>query len=95
MKFLWENDGEWARTGHLPANRTVIESAAFKALPMRSNIAEISTIGRGMPNYVPRQRAIEIIVDQEIGNMLVSRKPLAQVQDAAETRVNKLLESVR
>jgi multiple sugar transport system substrate-binding protein len=95
MKFLWDNDGEWARTGHLPANRTVIESAAFKALPMRSNIAEVSSTGRGMPHNVPRQRAIEVIVDQEIGNMLLSKKPLVQVQEAAETRVNKLLDSVR
>jgi multiple sugar transport system substrate-binding protein len=95
LKFLWEHDGEWARTGHLPANRTVIESAAFKALPMRSNIAEISSTGRGMPHNVPRQRAIEVIVDQEIGNMLLSKKPLVQVQEAAETRVNKLLDSVR
>jgi multiple sugar transport system substrate-binding protein len=95
LKFLWEHDGEWARTGHLPANRTVIESAAFKALPMRSNIAEVSSTGRGMPHNVPRQRAIEVIVDQEIGNMLLSKKPLLQVQEAAETRVNKLLDSVR
>ncbi|MDO8778522.1 MAG: extracellular solute-binding protein [Burkholderiaceae bacterium] len=95
MKFLWDNDAEWARTGHLPTNRNIISSAAFKALPMRSNIAEISSIGRGMPHNVPRQRAIEIIVDQEIGNMLLSKKPIAQVQEAAETRVNKLLESVR
>ena len=41
------------------------------------------------------QRAIEIMVDQEIGNMLLSKKPVAQVQEAAETRVNKLLEGVR
>ncbi|MDO8319408.1 MAG: ABC transporter substrate-binding protein, partial [Rhodoferax sp.] len=95
MKFLWDNDVEWARTGHLPTSRKVIDSAAFKSMPMRSNIAEVSSTGRGMPHYVPRQRAIEIIVDQEIGNMLLSKKPIAQVQEAAETRVNKLLESVR
>ncbi|MCW8208788.1 extracellular solute-binding protein [Verminephrobacter aporrectodeae subsp. tuberculatae] len=94
MKFLWENNGEWARTGHLPANRTVIEGAAFKSLPMRSNITEIATTGRGMPGSIPRQRAIETILGQEIGNMLLSKKPVAQVQEAAETRVNKLLDSV-
>jgi len=95
MKFLWENNAEWARTGHLPTNRNVIASPAFKTLPLRNNIAEISSIGRGMPHNVPRQRAIEIMVDQEIGNMLLSKKPVAQVQEAAETRVNKLLEGVR
>lgn len=95
LKFLWDNDGEWARTGHLPANKTALNSAAFKALPMRSNIVELSSTGRGMPHAIPRQRAIEIAVDQEIGNMMVSKKPLAETQDAAESRVNKLLDSVR
>ena len=94
LKFLWDNDVEWARTGHLPANKTALNSAGFKALPMRANIVEISTTGRGMPHSIPRQRAIEIAVDQEIGNMMASKKPLKDTQDAAETRVNKLLDAV-
>jgi multiple sugar transport system substrate-binding protein len=95
LKFLWDNDVEWARTGHLPASKAALASAEFKALPMRDNIVEISTTGRGMPKTIPRQRAIEIAVDQEIGNMMVSKKPLEDMQNAAETRVNKLLDSVR
>jgi len=95
MKFLWDNNYEWARTGHLPANRTVIESAAFKALPMRNNIAVISTIGRNLPHSVPRQHAIQIALSEELITMQLSKKPVAQVQESAETRVNKLLDSVR
>ncbi|MDB5819934.1 MAG: extracellular solute-binding protein family 1, partial [Rhizobacter sp.] len=95
LKFLWDNDVEWARTGHLPANKTALASAEFKALPMRANIVELSSIGRGMPHEIPRQRAIEIAVDQEIGNMMVSKKSLAATQEAAETRADKLLESVK
>lgn len=95
MKFLWDNDLEWARTGHLPANRTVIESAAFKALPMRSNIAVISTIGLTLPHAVPRQHAVQIGLSEELITMQLSKKPVAQVQDSAETRINKLLDSVR
>jgi multiple sugar transport system substrate-binding protein len=95
LKFLWDNDVEWARTGHLPARKSALNSAEFKAMPMRSNITEISSIGRGMPHTIPRQRSIEIIVDQEIGSMLIAKKPLKDVQEAAQTRVNKLLESAR
>jgi multiple sugar transport system substrate-binding protein len=95
LKFLWDNDVQWARTGHLPANKTALASAEFKAMPMRSNIVEISSIGRGMPHTIPRQRAIEIAVDQEIGNMMVSKKSLQATQEAAESRVNKLLDAVR
>ena len=95
MKFLWDNDFEWARTGHLPANRTVIESAGFKALPMRSNIAVISTIGVTLPHSVPRQHAVQISLSEELITMQLSKKPVEQVQDSAETRINKLLDSVR
>jgi multiple sugar transport system substrate-binding protein len=95
MKFLWDNDGEWARTGHLPANRTVIESAAFKALPMRTNIAVISSIGVTLPHGVPRQHAVQMNLSEELITMQLSKKPVAQVQGSAETRVNKLLDSVR
>ena len=47
LKFLWDNDGEWARTGHLPANKTALDSAAFRALPMRRPSATgYSTVAR-------------------------------------------------
>jgi multiple sugar transport system substrate-binding protein len=95
MKFLWDNDLEWARTGHLPANRTVIESAAFKALPMRNNISVISTIGVTLPHNIPRQHAVQINLSEELITMQLSKKPVEQIQDSAETRVNKLLDSVR
>jgi len=95
LKFIWDNDVEWARTGHLPISKLTLASPGFKALPMRSNIAEISASGRGIPLSIPRQRAIQIAVDQEIGNMLTSKKSLKDMQNAAETRVNKLLDSVR
>lgn len=95
MKFLWDRDYEWARTGHLPANRTAAEREDFKKLPFRSNILEISSIGASLPNTVPRQRAIESIVGEEISNMLLAKKPIDAVQKSSEERVNKLLASAR
>ncbi|SDP37871.1 multiple sugar transport system substrate-binding protein [Rhodoferax sp. OV413] len=95
MKFLWDRDYEWARTGHLPANKTAAERDDFKKLPFRSNILEISSIGVSLPNSVPRQRAIESIVGEEMVNMMVAKKPIDAVQKSAEERVNKLLAGVR
>ena len=44
-----------------------------------------------LPNTVPRQCAIQEIVGDEVSNMLSSGKSVADVQQQAEDRVNKLL----
>jgi multiple sugar transport system substrate-binding protein len=91
LKFLYDHDADWARTGHLPARQSVIDSAAFNALPHRSAIKEISSTGYALPNTVPRQFAIQEIVGDEVSNMLTSGKSITDVQQQAEDRVNKLL----
>jgi multiple sugar transport system substrate-binding protein len=95
MKFLWDNEFEWSRTGHLPANKRVYDSAEFKSLPMRDKIIEISTIGRGLAHNVPRAAAVQQALSEELITMQLSKKTVQQTADAVETRVNKLLESVR
>jgi multiple sugar transport system substrate-binding protein len=95
MKFLFDRDFEWSRTGHLPANQKVIESAEFKALPFRSSILEISQTGIAIPLTVPRQRGLQDIVGEEIENMWLTNKPLDQVTKDGEARTNKLLSSVK
>ena len=91
LRFLWDNDFEWSRTGHLPARQSVADSATYKALPFRSNIAEITSTGYSVPSQVPRQRTVELAISEEVGAMLLSKKPLADVQTAIEQRVGKLL----
>jgi multiple sugar transport system substrate-binding protein len=91
LKFLYDHDADWARTGHLPARQSVIESATFNALPHRESIREISATGYALPNTVQRQFAIQQIVGEEISNMLSTGKPLADVQKDGETRTNALL----
>jgi multiple sugar transport system substrate-binding protein len=66
MKFLFDRDFEWSRTGHLPANKTVIDSDQFKKLPFRPSILEISQTGVAIPLTVPRQRALQDIVGEEL-----------------------------
>ena len=46
-------------------------------------------------NSVVRQRAIETIVGEEISNMTLSKKSVADTAKSAEERVNKLLSSVK
>jgi len=95
LRFLWDNDYDWSRTGHLPARRSVAESAEYKQLPFRANIAEITSTAYSVPSTVAHQRAVEVAVGEEIGNLCLSNKPLADVQSSAEQRVQKLLASAK
>jgi multiple sugar transport system substrate-binding protein len=95
LKFLWDRNYEWARTGHLPANQSVADSDTFKKLPFRSSILEITRTGVAMPNTIPRQRTIESVVGEELASVMLSKKPIPQAMKAAEDRVNKTLASVK
>lgn len=95
LKFVWERTAEWSRTGHLPVSKTVAESAAFRALPMRQALTEITQTGVGMPGNVPTQRAIELLIGEDVANVMISGKPVEDVQKSVEKRVNKALKKAR
>jgi multiple sugar transport system substrate-binding protein len=91
MKFFADNNFEWARTGHLPAFRDVIESERFKSLPHRRNIAVLATTGTPLPPEVQRQFAIQDIIGEELEPAIAGQKPVEQALVDAEHRINDLL----
>jgi len=95
LKFIWEHSDQWARSGNLPARRSVAASDAFRDLPFRKGLAEITTTGIAMPGNVPTQRAIEFEIGAGVGNVLVSRTPVDEVQDSVEKRVARVLKKAR
>ena len=86
-----EHNFAWARTGHLPAFQSTIDSARFKALPHRADIAPLATMGRPLPGYVRRQSAIEGIVGEEVAAAVNGQEPVEKALADAERRVNVLL----
>jgi multiple sugar transport system substrate-binding protein len=95
LKFIWDRSAEWSRTGHLPVRRSVAESAAFHALPLREPLAEITRTGIGMPSNVPTQRAIELLIGEDVANLMLSAKPIPDVQASVEKRVDTALKKAR
>ncbi len=91
FRFIAGHNYDWARTGHLPAFKAVVESAAFKALPHRTNIAPVAATGRPLPGGVQRQNAIEGLVGEEVAAAFNGQKPTRQALADAERRVNALL----
>ncbi|KQV52801.1 ABC transporter substrate-binding protein [Pelomonas sp. Root1217] len=95
LKFVWDHSAEWSRTGHLPVSKTVAQSDAFRALPLRAALTEITQTGVGMPGNVPTQRGIELLIGEDVANVMISGKPIDEVQDSVERRVNKALKKAR
>lgn len=90
LEHLFENDGAWARTGHLPTRRSVLASPEFRALPHRGTYARTSEIARSLPR-VERRRAIQAILGDELNAVwLVGRDPARALQ-SAQRRVRRAL----
>jgi multiple sugar transport system substrate-binding protein len=91
FKFMAAHNYDWARTGHIPAFKAVLDDPRFKALPHRSDIAPLASMGRPLPSYVQRQNAIEGIVGEEAVAGFTGQKSVPSALAAAERRVNELL----
>ena len=94
FRFMAAHNFDWARTGHIPAFKSVLNDPRFKALPHRADIALLASIGRPLPSYVQRQSAIEGIVGEETDAAFTGQKPIARALEDAERRVNALLAQV-
>jgi len=94
IRFMAEHNFDWARTGHLPAFRAVVDSPRFKALPHRQDIAPLASIGQPLPGFVQRQSAIEGLVGEEVAAAVNGQKPIDRALADAERRVNNLLQQV-
>ncbi|MDQ4087813.1 MAG: extracellular solute-binding protein [Pseudomonadota bacterium] len=94
FRFMAQHNFDWARTGHLPVFRAVIESERFRALPHREDIAPMATIGQPLPGYVRRQSAIEGLVGEDITAAVTGQKPVDRALADAERRVNELLAEI-
>ncbi len=87
IKFLNDNNFQWARTGHLSVRNSVIASPEFAALPHRSEYAETTAHARALPR-IQNQRAIYDAMATELNAMWqVGVSPadaVAAMQDAAD-----------
>ncbi len=94
FKFMAAHNYDWARTGHIPAFKAVLDDPRFKALPHRLDIAPLASMGRPLPGYVLRQNAIEGIVGEEAAAAFTGQKSVQQALSDAERRVNEMLAQV-
>ena len=91
LKFLYDEGGAWARTGQLPTRRTVIASAAYLALPMRSAIASISRDGAGLPLAVARQTRVVAALGEQLSAIIVYGAPVDTSLNGLERNLSLML----
>jgi multiple sugar transport system substrate-binding protein len=94
FRFMAAHNYDWARTGHIPAFKAVLDDPRFKALPHRADIAPLADMGRPLPGTVLRQNAIEGLVGEESAAGFTGQKSVSQALADAERRVNQLLATV-
>jgi multiple sugar transport system substrate-binding protein len=94
FRFMAAHNYDWARTGHIPAFKAVLDDPRFKSLPHRADIAPLASIGRPLPSYVQRQNAIEGIVGEEAAAAFTGQKTIPHALSEAERRVDDLLAEV-
>jgi len=93
LAYFAANDFQWARTGHFPAYRAIIESARWQELPHRQDIASITRDGEPLPKYVRRQSPIESIVGEEAAAAFTGAKPVDRALSDMQRRADEILQS--
>jgi multiple sugar transport system substrate-binding protein len=94
LKFLNDNNFQWARTGHLPVRSSVLKSAEMQALAHRSEYTRTATIAKAVP-AIENQRAIQDLLVNELNSTwLVNKKPDQALSDA-QRRATQILRRSR
>ena len=86
LRYLNDNNIEWARTGHSAVNTSVVNSDVYNSYPHRQEYAEF------VPSAVipPRENwstAFESIMDEELSAAMIGEKSPEQALADAQTRL--------
>lgn len=90
LRFMADHNYDWSRTGHIPAFQAVVDSARFRALPHRADIAPLAETGTPFP-ATRLQGPVGDLVGEEISAAIMGLKPVDRALADAERRVNEFL----
>jgi multiple sugar transport system substrate-binding protein len=95
LKFLWDNDFQWSRTGHLPTSQKILTSAEFMALPFRKVLSPLTQNGTALPAGVKRQFGAQDMEGEEVGAAMRGDKTIDAALASAQDRINTLLANAK
>ncbi|HWU16955.1 MAG TPA: extracellular solute-binding protein [Devosia sp.] len=95
LKFLFDHNIHWARTGHLPMRTSLMTSPEFTSMPYRLDFASVPPIAQHIPKDVLQQRIIMPFIGEELLAIFQGQKSMDDGIAAAEERVNTYLARLR
>ncbi len=95
LKHLYDNNGLWAKTGHFPIRKSVLEAEAYNKLPFRSDIKDTVENAKGLPLTVPNQASIQDIINEELASTYTTDKEVDESLSDAENRIKRILRKRR
>lgn len=94
LKFLYDNNYEWSRTGHLTVRQSVLDSDKFKALPHRSEYADTTKIAHAFPP-IQNQRAIQDLMVSELTAIWLADVDPKTALEQLQSRVDQIMRRAR
>lgn len=94
LRFFAAHDGDWARTGHMPAFQRIVDSPSWRALPHRGALAGLAVGATPLPKDIRRQFPIETIVGEEAAAAISGNKTIDAALADMERRVNAVLQNL-
>ncbi|MBI1415963.1 MAG: extracellular solute-binding protein [Limimaricola sp.] len=91
LKFIYDHDIDWARTGHMAVRKSVLESDAYAALPHRTEYAGTTAIAHDTPAS-PSYNAIQDVLNREFQAIWLTGKPVDQALADAQGEVQDILD---
>jgi multiple sugar transport system substrate-binding protein len=93
LKFLNDNNFQWARTGHLPVRASVLKSAEMQALPHRSEYTRTANVAKAVPAMENQRALLDLLVNELNSTWLVNKDPNKALSDAQRTATSILRRS--
>lgn len=93
LKFLYDNNLQWARTGHLPVRASVLASAEMRALPHRAEYTRTAIIATALPPIEYQRGIMDVLVNELNSTWLVnkdSNKALEDAQRAISAKLSRI-----
>ncbi len=95
LKHLYDNNGLWAKTGHFPVRKSVLQSAEYNDLPFRSDIIDTVDNAKTLPLNIPKQTAMQDIINEELAATYTTDKKVDEALTDAEARIKRILRKRR
>ena len=90
LRFMNDNNFEWARTGHISVRTSVLESEEYQSLPHRAEYVRTVGIARAVPHML-NYNSVEQILNAQLGAVVVTDKPVEDALADADARITEVL----